>query len=348
MTNMIMGSFLAVGYLVVFWLFGALIPRKFQSGRFSIMCISGFLLYYTLFEIVAFPMKYRCCSLKQLTIIWGSLLIVLFFWIFWKKRTVLADSIRRIPGNRQKNISLTVLVLVAVALAVFLGLNTNTLSNYDSNNYIGLPVASVYSNTLERVAPYTGKLLKSPNSFYIMNTDTLQSAIVYQVLNVHPLMERKWSFTIVMALLFEMGLYQCAEKFFSEKKEAEKTVFVILADMVLLFSYSLGGVSQYFAYRTYEGKAVIAYFYMTVIFWCCLAIYRKEKSLWPWCGLFLCGTGGIAFSNSALFIVPCMTGLTLFPYILCESIRKKQWHLLKRYIIVLLPSVFWMLISYLV
>ena len=52
---------------------------------------------------------------------------------------------------------------------------------------------------------------------------------------------------------------------FFKKKEAEKTVFVILADLVLLFSYSLGGVSQYFAYRTYEGKAIIAYLYMTVI-----------------------------------------------------------------------------------
>ena len=134
----------------------------------------------------------------------------------------------------------------------------------------------------------------------------------------------------------------------SNPEEAEKTVFVILADLVLLFSYSLGGVSQYFAYRTYEGKAIIAYLYMTVIFGFCLAIYRKETSLWPWCGLFLCGTGGIAFSNSALFIVPCMIGATLFPYVLCDGILKRQWHLLKRYIIVLLPSVFWMLLSYLV
>ena len=230
---------------------------------------------------------------------------------------------------------------------MLLGFNINTLSTYDSNNYIGLPVASVYSNTLDRVAPYSGTLLEVPEQFYIMNTDTLQSAIVYQVLNIHPLMERKWSFTIAMVILFEMGLYQCANGFF-KKKEAEKTVFVILADLVLLFSYSLGGVSQYFAYRTYEGKAIIAYLYMTVIFGFCLAIYRKETSLWPWCGLFLCGTGGIAFSNSALFIVPCMIGATLFPYVLCDGILKRQWHLLKRYIIVLLPSVFWMLLSHLV
>lgn len=65
---MIMGTLLAVGYLVVFWMFGTLIPEKFQSGKFPVMCITGFLLYYTLFEIVAFPMKYLCCSLKQLTV----------------------------------------------------------------------------------------------------------------------------------------------------------------------------------------------------------------------------------------------------------------------------------------
>ena len=75
MTNMIMGTLLAGGYLVVFWMFGTLIPEKFQSGKFPVMCITGFLLYYTLFEIVAFPMKYLCCSLKQLTVIWGCLLI---------------------------------------------------------------------------------------------------------------------------------------------------------------------------------------------------------------------------------------------------------------------------------
>ena len=263
---MIMGTLLAVGYLVMFWLFGALVPEKFQSGKFPVMCITGFLLYYTLFEIVAFPMKYLCCSLKQLTVIWGCLLILLFFFVIWKRRRVLADSVRTISGSTQKNISVLILLLAAVGLAVLLGFNTNTLSTYG----------------------------------------------------------------------------------FFKKKEAEKTVFVILADLVLLFSYSLGGVSQYFAYRTYEGKAIIAYLYMTVIFGFCLAIYRKETSLWPWCGLFLCGTGGIAFSNSALFIVPCMIGATLFPYVLCDGILKRQWHLLKRYIIVLLPSVFWMLFSHLV
>lgn len=288
MTNMIMGTLLAGGYLVVFWMFGTLDP-----GKVPVREIPGYV-YYRIFALLysvcncGISNEISVCSLKQLTVIWGCLLILLFFFVIWKRRRVLADSVRTIPGSTQKNISVLILLLAAVGLAVLLGFNTNTLSTYDSNNYIGLPVASVYSNTLDRVAPYSGTLLEAPNSSILMNTDTLQSAIVYQVLNIHPLMERKWSFTIAMVILFEMGLYQCANGFF-KKKEAEKTVFVILADLVLLFSYSLGGVSQYFAYRTYEGKAIHCISVYDCDFWILSGIYRKETSLWPWCGLFLCG-----------------------------------------------------------
>lgn len=343
MTNMIMGTLLAIGYLAAFWIFGAAVPDRFQSKRIPVMCITGFLLYYTLFELVAFPMKYAGLPLSCLTIAWGCVMLTVFLYVIWKKRTVLFDSLKDIPGCRQKNISLFILAVSAIALALLVGFNTNTLSNYDSNNYIGLPVASVYSNTLDRVAPYAGTLLESPEEFYMMNTDTLQSAIVYQVLNIHPLMERKWSFTIAMTILFEMGLYQCAKTFF-KKKEYAGTVFVLLADLALLFSYSISGVSHYFAYRTYEGKSIIAYFYMTVIFCFCLSLYRQEKGAWQWLGLFLCSAGGIAFSNSALFIVPCMTGCTLLPYVFCDGIMKKHWGLLRNYVLVLLPSVIWLVV----
>lgn len=69
----------------MFWMFGTLIPEKFQSGKFPVMCITWIFAYYTLFEIVAFPMKYLCCSLKQLTVIWGCLLILLFFFVNMEK-----------------------------------------------------------------------------------------------------------------------------------------------------------------------------------------------------------------------------------------------------------------------
>lgn len=347
MINMIMGALLAAGYLLLFWMFGAAIPERFQLKKIPVMCITGFLLYYALFEIVAFPMKYACLSLSCLTVVWGCIVLLVVGFVIWKKRSVMIESIREVPGTVSKNVMLMLLTAAAVGLALWLGWNTNTISNYDSNNYIGLPVASVYSNTLDRVAPYAGTLLDAPEDFYIMNTDTLHSAIIYQVLNIHPLVERKWSFTIAMVLLFEMCLYQCADIFFKEK-HAAKCVFVLLADLALLFSYSISGVSQYFAYRTYEGKSVIAYFYTTVIFCCCLAIYKYEEKLWPWCGLLLCGAGGVAFSNSALFIIPCMSACTLLPFVFSEGLCRKNWKILMKYILVLIPAGLWIFVYQLI
>lgn len=56
-------------------------------------------------------------------------------------------------------------------------------------------------------------------------------------------------------------------------------MFLMLSVLTLLFSYSLAGVSHYFAYRTYEGKAITAYLYTTGIFVFFLGIFReKEKN----------------------------------------------------------------------
>lgn len=343
MTNLFFGTVLTAGYVVMYWFLGAVLPDKYQSRSIPVMCMTGFLLYYSLFQIIALPMKITRQPLSRLTIVWGCILLLLAAYVLVRRRGVLADSIRKLFVSRQKLVLVLFMAVMAVGIAVLLGWNTNTISDYDSGYYIGLPVSSVYSNTLELLSPFEGKVLKEPQAFYIMNTDTLHSAIVYQALKIHPLMERKWSFTIAMALLFEMVLYQCGRLFF-EKEHAKTGVFCLAANLALLFSYSIGGVSHYFAYRTYEGKAIVCYLYMTMIFCFGLALYKKAEGGWPWAGLLLCTVSGISFTNTALFVVPCMVGLTLLPYILREGIRHKKWKYLVNYVIILLPGAAWLIL----
>ncbi len=341
MTNLFFGSVLAAVYVVMYWLLGAVLPDKYQSRSVPVMCMTGFLLYYSLFQIIALPMKITRQPLSRLTIVWGCVLLLLAAYALVRRREVLAGSIRNLFESGQKLSAVLCIAVMALAIAVLLGFNTNTISDYDSGYYIGLPVSSVYSNTLELLSPFEGKVLDRPQAFYIMNTDTLHSAVIYQALKIHPLMERKWSFTIAMVLLFEMVIYQCGKLFF-QKEYAKTGVCCLFANLALLFSYSIGGVSHYFAYRTYEGKAIICYLYMTMIFCFGLALYKKEKGAWPWACLFLCTVSGISFTNTALFVVPCMAGLTLLPYILSEGICHKKWKYLVNYVIILLPGVVWL------
>lgn len=343
MTNLFFGSVLAVGYVVMYWFLGAVLPDKYQSRSVPVMCMSGFLLYYSLFQLIALPMKITKQPLSRLTIVWGCVLLLLAGYVVIRRREVLADSIRNLVESRRKAVLVLCVAVMALGIAVLLGYNTNTISDYDSGYYIGLPVSSVYSDTLELLSPFEGKVLDEPQAFYVMNTDTLHSAVIYQALKIHPLMERKWSFTIAMALLFEMVVYQCGKLLFW-KEPGRTGVFCLLTNLALLFSYSIGGVSHYFAYRTYEGKAIVSYLYMTMIFCFGLALYKKEKGAWPWACLLLCTISGISFTNTALFVVPCMIGLTLLPYLLSEGIRHKNWKYLVNYIIVLLPSVVWLIL----
>ena len=40
MKHLIMGSLLVAGYLLVFWILGAAMPKKFQTKKIPVMCIT--------------------------------------------------------------------------------------------------------------------------------------------------------------------------------------------------------------------------------------------------------------------------------------------------------------------
>ena len=343
MVNWILGTILAIGYVVMYWFLGALLPEKYQSRSIPVMCISGFLIYYTLFQIIALPMKIMQLPLSYLTIGWGGILVILFLIIVFRRRKYLLDSVFSLGGDTKRLYFVVTAGILTVGMAVWIGLNTNTISSHDACYYIGLPVSSTYSNTLELMSPYTGEMLAEPEDFYILNTDTLHSAVIYQVLNLHPLVERKWSFTIAMVVLFEMILY-IGGKLFFDKDYGKISFFGVLANIALLFSYSLSGVSHYFAYRTYEGKSVTAYQYTALILVFALAIYKDKKREWPWAGLFLAAASGVAFCNTAIFVVPIMMGCTLLPYVFTEGILKKEWKIPAKYLVVLLPGIIWLVV----
>lgn len=347
MINLAFGTFVGAGYLVLYWILGAALPEKYQTRSIPVMCMTGFLLYYSLFQVIALPMKVLKMHLSSLSVCWAVLLLILLLYVLFRKRSVLADSIIKRDKCSRKYILLAVLVLMSLGIAFLTGYNTDVISDYDAAYYIGLPSASTYSDTLELMDPFSGKMLSEPQKFYLINTDTLHSAVIYQLIGLHPLTERKWSFTIAMVILFEMMLYQCGKEFFekdSEEQYIRTGVFCLSANLVLFFSYGIANVSHYFAYRTYEGKSITSYFYMSVIFCFALALYRRKIEKWPWCGLFLCSLSGPAFCNTALFVVPAMTACSLFPYVLSEGIVRKKWNIAAAYVTVLLPGLLWLIL----
>lgn len=324
-------------YLGAFVFAGALLPEKYHKSSLTNLCLLGFMVYFGIFQVVALPMKIGQLPLKYLTLTWAGILGAVFlFDIIWRRK-ILFRAFENCFSDRKKIAAGCVFLVGAGTLALILGMNINHISDFDAGYYIGLPVSSVYSNTIELMDPYSGQMLAKPDSFYILNTNTIHSAVIFQFLNLHPLVEEKFSMTAALAIVFCLFLYKGGQLLFQENRR-KALMFLGLSVLALLFSYSLAGVSHYFAYRTYEGKAITSYLYTTGIFVFFLGIFREKEEKWGWAGLLFAALGGVAFCNTAIFVIPVMISALIVPWILLE----RKWKAFLPYVGVMAVSGFWL------
>ena len=328
-------------YLLTFTFAGSLFPVKIQKNRLANQVLLGFFAYFSLFEVIALPMKIKKLRFHVLSRTWAAVVIVIWLCALLLRRSSLKEAFRDAAKSLKEHPWCRAGFAAAAALAILLGVNVNAISSFDAGYYLGLPTSSVYSDTIERVNPYTGKRKKTYNEFYFLNTNTIHSGITYKNLKLHPLVEEKFTFTMTLTLLFCLILYRIAMYLFHEDRK-KAVLCMILSLLVLMFSYSLSGVSQYFAYRTYEGKSVCAFLYMAAVFLFFLAVYFEKDSGWGWSGLLFASLSSAVFCNTAVYLVPALTGILFLPDFLRIKLWKKRWLLLP----VLLPSVFWIIVCY--
>ena len=323
--------------LFIYLCLGALLPDRLRRASVTDMILVGFMLYFTLFQLIAFPMKVVGKPLVLLTVCWSAAVCAIVICTLLFRRRVLAASFRNAKSALCEEKTLWIFILLFIAFAFFLGFNINHISEYDAGYYIGLSSSSVFSGTIERINPNTGRKLAGPHPFYLLNTGTVHSAVVCRASSISAVVEAKYTFTILICLVFELFLYKAGRLLFPKKRRSFAAAFSALTLTVLFFSFSIAGVSQYFAYRTYEGKSICSFLYMTAVFVFFLDVYRNEKSLYGWTGLFLCCASACVFCNSAIILVPFLTAALLIPQLLAmRSVRQ-----LALSILCLMPAALW-------
>ena len=324
-------------YLCAFGFFGALLPERWHGWKLQNLILLGFPAYFGLFQFIALPLKVLDVSLKTVSVAWLGVLACVFAAVMIFRRKQLWTCLKKCVTEYRADLSGIIWIVLAAGMLAVLAGNAAHLSGYDYSYYVGTPVSSVYGNTIENIDVYTGEWDNaSQRNYYILNTFSVHSAVIYQLFNLHPVMEAEVTLTVLMPLLFLMYLYKSGFLLFREDPFLAK-MFAAFAVLVLFFSYAIAGSSMYFAYRPYEGKAVCSYLIPTAVFCFFLMILREKEEEGGWGGLFLMGCAGIAFTNSALFIVPGMTALLGIPYLFSHHDGKT----LRRAVSVAAPSVVW-------
>ena len=330
-------------YLCMYVCVGALMPEKVHEKSLINMLIAGFMAYFAFFQVIALFCKAKGVPLHVLSALWFSFLVAAAALDLVFRRQMLAECIREQIRRIKKEAVLRGMLAASVAFAFFIIFNTDHISDFDAGYYIGLIASSAYSDTIERVAAIWGYEISAPQAFYFLNTIPDHASVMVQVLHIPALLEEKIVFSFTNVLVFMAILYRIGTLLFAFRKR-QTALFVWISTAVLMFSYSLAGISHYFAYRTYEGKAVCAYLYMPAILAFFLCIYTEGKAgqsgLWGWFGMFFAGLGGVAFCNSAIFVIPFAMFIYLFSMLFYRRSRKQLLCTLT----VFLPAAAWLIL----
>ncbi len=323
-------------YACMYACMGLSLPSGIRSRSVTGILLSGFSLYYTLFEIIALPMKAFRAPLKALSIIWAAVCLLVVLFVLLRRRKEAAQifaSARAYP--KRERLVLHLYFLLFLVISVILILNANHLTLYDLGYYVGAPVTSVKTGTIELYDVFTGEFGNDQFRYYLLNTGTAHSAVLFQLFNVHPLIEANVTLTAVGAGMLLLTLYGCGRALFGSAGKA--VGFGTASVFVLYFLYSLSGTAMYFYFRPYEGKAMCSYLFPLMVLYFFSRVTEAGECREGLAGSFLLAVGSIAFTNSAMFILPVMHMILYVPYILVE----KRWKLIVPLCVLLIPDAVW-------
>ncbi len=334
--NLLTGSAALLYYICAFAFVGLALPKKWRGSRFYDVFLLGFPVYYALFQIVGLSMKLLDMPLHVLTAVWAVLMAACVLFVLLKRRGDFSEWVRGgVKDLREEPWEWAFLCLTA-AVVILLVLNANHLSYYDHSYYVGIVESSVWSDTIEQVDMYTGLVPNAQRAFYLLNTDTVQNAVVCRLFRLRSLVHADYTLTAVFVTLFFLYLHKAGEQLF-RKGRRYAVCFTFFTALILLFSFSAGGTSMYFTLRPYEGKAIESYLILPAVFTFFLVLYFGENAAFARTGLLSLSVASAAFSNTGIYMTQALVSALLIPYCIYRKSRKD----LLWYLLIMVPSLLW-------
>lgn len=327
--------------LLIFFSLGSLLMHLFRcKADASLSVAAGYIVYFSLFELVNIPATLMWMPLGTFSRIWAAVLAVLMvLCIFllhdrWKEELLCIPSVCKEHGG----MLLAVGAVIALQCLIVVFYADSTV---DAAYYIGTVSTSVYTDTMGRYNPYTGNLLKAFQSRYILSAYPMHNAVWSHLTGVHPIIQSKEIMNTINVLAANLTIFQIGKALFDQNRK-KADLMVVFVCLLQLFSYTIYTTGTFFFTRTYEGKALLGSLSIPLVLLCAVWLWKQTKEACPgeipermiWGILFLTSLSAVAFSGSAI-IFPIVIAAGIFPVALAQ--KRFRWFVCS--IICMLPSI---------
>lgn len=318
---------------MVFFSIGSLVMKALKmKSNASFAFVTGYLVYFAVFELIATPMTLAWAPLKTLTIVWTVIAAAVVAAAVCILRKQWIGQLKEIPGIWKEHsfmfFAAAAVVLLQCAIVVLYEDTT-----VDAAYYVGTVTTSVYTGTLARYNPYTGTLLSVFKPRYIFSAYPMNNAVWCELLGIPAIIQAKVVMSAINVIAANLIIYHIGKRFFhGGKRQAD--LMVCFVCLMQLFSYTIYTPGTFFFTRSYEGKAILANVSIPIVLYCCIWLWQEKKDRNVWVLLFVSSLSAVAFSGSAV-IFPVVISAGILPLIL----MRKQFSQLVSYAVCMLPSI---------
>lgn len=311
--------------LVCFFMFGSLITCRTKGKNVPLFFTIniGFLMYFAVFEIMAFPMKILLQPLSRLSIAWVLIVLIMCCISLILNRRVWFSH----TNWKYFKYNLWMIIAVALVISGMTYLVTNNIhygSTIDSAYYIGASGSSVLTDSIEQYDPYTGVKRDALDPLYILLTYSVHNSVISQITKIHPLIVYRLIMSSVTVIISSLALYNIAAEFLKKRKMMILSVWLIML-AVYMCGYSMYSPSGFLFYRAFEGKTILAVIVIPTLLLMLIRTIKYEFRKWDFVGIVGTLIGGMAFSMSAMLLMPALISMYYVPILLKKKELKILW-----------------------
>lgn len=334
MQQILIAIFVTLFYLCNFMGFGVLTCRDNQYNLRECMLI-GFTVYFALFGLITLPLKLALMPLGVLSTIWVIILLIVYLFVFWKKRRQIISLATQVKYDVMENKIFYVIICGVILFEVlFVISDTNMGMHIDNSFYIGQSNTNIYTDTIDQYSPYTGEKLPWLFAKNIYNSYMAHRAVIGQIFHLAPLVEYKFSMAICVMIISKMVVLTVL--FEISKRKRDILVAFLLMEMMCLFNWGYASVYKFHYWSSSDGKFSIFPFIiipMYLLFF--LKVMRDPENRFHWIMLLVITLAGDTIATTVAIISIPILGVFGIVWIIYSKSLKKVPYL----ILAVLPSV---------
>lgn len=299
--------------LAAVWLilFPAVIGSVFECRKETFSAagcfVKGYLVMFTLAEILILPMIYINGSFRTLTWIYGGILCLIFGVAVFKLIKRKSDIWKNWKCIKISLFGIAAIVVIAVQIFMVM-----YYAHMDADDavYVGAATTAIYTDEIYSISTYTGYPYAKIPSRYILSPFPIFLAIVSQLSGgLHPAIMAHTFLAAVLLILAYAVMFFLAKKWFEGRNEAQE-IFVLCVAVINWFSaYSVYNTGMFQMIRLWQGKAVLAAVMIPLMYYLAESLLLSEhKESGNWLLLFMANMSCCLISSMGIMLSPLVIG----------------------------------------